>query len=177
MKDFFHAVNMKIKKVVVDEEEAKFEHKDGILNVNVMFLKHNIKNEKHNVKILKHTPDGEKHTFKILYDGKLNENMEGAYLSTYELDGKTETIVATQFESHYAREAFPCIDEPEAKAVFKLAISIPEELNYTVLSNMTEMVGGDSRSIRDNGSERRSEPRNDGRERGGSRSVFYHFCL
>lgn len=126
----FHAVNMKIKKVLVDEREAEFEHKDGILNVNVKFLKHNIKNEKHNDKILKHnvkdlkhTPDGEKHTFKIFYEGKLNENMEGVYLSTYEYNGKTETIVATQFESHYAREAFPCIDEPEAKAVFELSIT------------------------------------------------------
>ena len=36
---------------------------------------------------------------------------------------------------------------------------------------------GSFESIRDNGSERRSEPRNDGRERGGSRSVFCHFCL
>ncbi|MBQ3470470.1 M1 family metallopeptidase [Candidatus Saccharibacteria bacterium] len=105
----FHAVNMKIKKVVVDEEEAEFEHKDGVLNVNVKFLKHNNKNLKH--------------TFKIFYDGKLNENMEGAYLSTYEYNGKTETIVATQFESHYAREAFPCVDEPEAKAVFELSIT------------------------------------------------------
>ena len=53
--------------------------------------------------------------------------MEGAYLSTYEYDGHVETIVATQFESHYAREAFPCIDEPAAKAVFEVNITVPDK--------------------------------------------------
>ena len=65
--------------------------------------------------------------------------MEGAYISTYEYNGKTETIVATQFESHYAREAFPCIDEPEAKAVFELSIAVPEESKDIILSNMPEV--------------------------------------
>ena len=72
----------------------------------------------------------------IHYNGTLNENMEGAYLSTYEHEGKTETIVATQFESHYAREAFPCIDEPAAKAVFELSLSVPEGSDDNILSNM-----------------------------------------
>ena len=141
----FHAVNMKIKKVLVDDTEARFEHKDGILNVNVMFLKHNIKSEKHNIKNSKHIPDAEKHNFKIFYDGKLNENMEGAYLSTYGYNGKTETIVATQFESHYAREAFPCVDEPEAKAVFELSITTKDD--DLVLSNTPESNLSPRRSL------------------------------
>ena len=98
----FHAVGLKIKKVLVDGEKVEFENANNILSVHVELGKHEIE---------------------ILYDGKLNENMQGAYLSTYEYEGKTETIVATQFESHYAREAFPCIDEPAAKAVFELSIT------------------------------------------------------
>ncbi len=42
-------------------------------------------------------------------------------------------MLATQFESHYAREVFPCVDEPEAKATFKLELDTPSGL--TVLSN------------------------------------------
>ena len=76
-------------------------------------------------------------TIEIEYEGKLNENMQGAYLSTYEHEGKTETIVATQFESHYAREAFPCIDEPAAKAVFELTITASKE--DMIISNMPEL--------------------------------------
>ena len=62
----------------------------------------------------------------INYHRPLNKNMEGAYLSTYEYEGKTEKIVTTQFESHYAREAFPCVDEPAAKATFDIIITVPK---------------------------------------------------
>lgn len=71
----------------------------------------------------------------IVFNRKLNHNMQGAYLSTYQHQGKTETIVATQFESHYARECFPCIDEPSAKAVFNLKIT-DYDPDDTVLSGM-----------------------------------------
>lgn len=71
----------------------------------------------------------------LKYHFKLNSNMEGVYLSTYEFEGKTERIVSTQFESHYAREAFPCVDEPEAKATFDLKI-IDTDATDTILSNM-----------------------------------------
>ncbi len=69
------------------------------------------------------------------FHGPLNENMQGAYLSTYKHEDSEERIISTQFESHYAREAFPCVDEPEAKATFELLISVPDK-DDTVLSNM-----------------------------------------
>lgn len=73
----------------------------------------------------------------VEYTTKLNENMEGCYLSTYEYAGHTERIATTQFESHYAREAFPCIDEPAAKATFDLDFEILDlEDGDVVLSNM-----------------------------------------
>ena len=73
-------------------------------------------------------------TLELDFHGPLKEDMQGAYLSTYLYGGKEERIVSTQFESHYARECFPCIDEPAAKATFELSITVPDK-DDIVLSN------------------------------------------
>lgn len=103
----FHAVGLSVDSVVVNGKKADFEVVDGVLTV--------FKVPRSDLGV------------EIRYHGFLNENMQGAYISTYEYRGKTEVIVATQFESHYAREAFPCIDEPAAKAVFEVSINVPDE--------------------------------------------------
>ena len=71
----------------------------------------------------------------ISYSFALNTNMQGCYLSSYDLDGEKEYLVSTQFESHYARECFPCIDEPAGKATFDLKIITPDTED-TIISNM-----------------------------------------
>lgn len=71
----------------------------------------------------------------IRYTFKLSHSMIGMYLSTYKYEGREERIVSTQFESHYARMMFPCIDEPEAKATFDLKV-INTDTEDTILSNM-----------------------------------------
>lgn len=111
----FHAVGFEIKQVFVDDKEVEFEVKDDVLTLSDVTIG--------------------KVTITISYLGTLNENMEGAYLSTYDNDGEKEIIVATQFESHYARQAFPCIDEPAAKAEFVLKLTVPEVENELVLAN------------------------------------------
>ena len=118
----FHAVRLNVKDVKADGSVVKFTTVNDELEIEVGKGKHEIV---------------------INYDGKLNENMQGAYLSTYQFKGKTETIVATQFESHYAREAFPCIDEPAAKAVFDLSIELPKGADDLVLANtpVKEKIG------------------------------------
>ncbi|MDO4507997.1 MAG: M1 family metallopeptidase [Candidatus Saccharibacteria bacterium] len=110
----FHAAGFSVDYVLVDGEKADFEQVDGVLSV--------FKAPSSDLGV------------EIGYHGSLSENMQGAYLSTYEYNGGLETIVATQFESHYAREAFPCIDEPAAKAVFELSITTPD-LEDLVLAN------------------------------------------
>ncbi|MDO4759392.1 MAG: M1 family metallopeptidase [Candidatus Saccharibacteria bacterium] len=74
-------------------------------------------------------------TIDLSFSFQLNHNMEGAYLSTYQYQDQEQRIVATQFESHYARQCFPCLDEPAAKATFDLKIITPD-LEDTILSNM-----------------------------------------
>ena len=69
------------------------------------------------------------------YSLQLSHGMTGLYLSTYEYEGKTERIVSTQFESHYARMMFPCVDEPAAKAKFSLKV-IDTDPTDIILSNM-----------------------------------------
>lgn len=63
---------------------------------------------------------------KVNFHGQLNHSMQGCYLSTYDFNGARQRLVATQFESHYARAAFPCIDEPAAKATFTLSLIVPD---------------------------------------------------
>ena len=116
----FHAVGLKISKVLIENFEAEFLQRENLLILNLKSLKSKVELSKLRIT--------------IFYDGKLNENMEGAYLSTYEYGGKTEMIVATQFESHYAREAFVCIDEPAAKAVFELAITTPDKDDLVLMN-------------------------------------------
>lgn len=70
----------------------------------------------------------------IEFSGTITDPMHGLYPCYYELDGVKKEILATQFESHHAREVFPCIDEPEAKATFDL--TLVTEPGLTVLSNM-----------------------------------------
>ncbi len=115
----FHAVGLEVTNVLMRGKTVKFAVKQDVLEI-----------------YLGGESVDEDIDIHIYYKGTLNENMEGAYLSTYELNGKKETIVATQFESHYAREAFPCIDEPAAKAVFHLMLTVPKEEGEIVLSNV-----------------------------------------
>lgn len=71
---------------------------------------------------------------RVDFSGVINEtDMHGLYLGKYKIGNEQQELLATQFESHYARELFPCVDEPAAKATFTLKVQTTEE---TVLSNM-----------------------------------------
>lgn len=63
------------------------------------------------------------YTIELSFSGTITRNMNGVYPCFYEETGQNKQLIATQFESHHAREVFPCIDEPEAKAVFSLQLT------------------------------------------------------
>ena len=97
-----HSKNLKIKKLLVNNEACSFQE---------------LENDE--LQITTIVQPGEKVEINISFDGKITKPMHGIYPS-FNKDGTT--IISTQFESHHAREAFPCIDEPEAKASYDLTL-------------------------------------------------------
>ena len=94
-------------------------------------------------------PAGDGYTLHLRFEGSLDEHLRGFYRSTFtDADGTTQVIAVTQFEATDARRAFPCWDEPEFKAVFSIALIVPERMSAV-----------------SNGSEIDSEPVGDGRKR------------
>ena len=84
---------------------------------------------------LPHSGDVE---LKVVYDAKLTDTMMGIYPSYYTVAGQKKQLIGTQFETAAARQAFPGIDEPEAKATFSLAIKYDEQPGETIIANMPE---------------------------------------
>ncbi len=83
------------------------------------------------------------YTITLDFDAKITKPMNGLYPCYFKKDGSEKIILATQFESHHAREVFPCIDEPEAKATFNLTLTTPKE-NITLANTpvLSEEVNG-----------------------------------
>ena len=75
-----------------------------------------------------------RHIVVFAFSGTITDAMHGLYPCYYEHEGVKKELLATQFESHHAREVFPCIDEPEAKATFD--VTLTTEQDVTVLGNM-----------------------------------------
>lgn len=70
----------------------------------------------------------------INFDGDLTRNIVGFYSSRL-LDSRT--MVASKFQPTYARQAFPCFDEPDFKATYDITLWKPH--SYVALSNMNEI--------------------------------------
>ncbi|CAF3381776.1 unnamed protein product [Rotaria sp. Silwood1] len=66
----------------------------------------------------------------LSFRGKINDQLNGFYRTK----ARNRIGASTQFEPGYARQAFPCFDEPSFKANFTITIRAPK--NLTTLSNM-----------------------------------------
>ena len=112
-----HAKDLTIQSVTVDGKSATFAHGEN----DELFITHS-------------DLSTGKHIIVVGFDGIITDPMHGLYPCYFEHDGVKKELLATQFESHHAREVFPCIDEPEAKATFD--VTLTTETGVTVLSNM-----------------------------------------
>lgn len=72
------------------------------------------------------------------FNGSLANRIVGFYSSTYKDKGSNTTrkIATSKFEPTFARQAFPCFDEPQLKATYKISLVHPNTNNYHALSNM-----------------------------------------
>lgn len=111
-----HSKDLEIESVLIDGKAAKFNAEN---NDEIAIVHPDLK-----------TGD---HVVVIAFSGKITDTMHGMYPCYFEHEGKQKELIATQFESHHAREVFPCIDEPEAKATFDVTLTTEDT---TVLGNM-----------------------------------------
>jgi puromycin-sensitive aminopeptidase len=86
----------------------------------------------------------------MAYSGRLGGQLRGLYRSTFtDEEGHDHVIATTQFEPSDARRAFPCWDEPDFKATFRVRLVVPAGL--AALSNSpeetTEDLGGGRRRV------------------------------
>ena len=109
-----HAKDLSISRVLVNQQE-----------VSEFFAK--------NDELIIPHPGANQVTIAIEFSLRLTDAMHGIYPCYFKVDGKQRELYATQFESHHAREAFPCIDEPEAKATFDISLVSDQPV---LLSNM-----------------------------------------
>ena len=109
-----HAKDLNISRVLVNQQE-----------VSEFFAK--------NDELIIPHPGANQVTIAIEFSLRLTDAMHGIYPCYFKVDGKQRELYATQFESHHAREAFPCIDEPEAKATFDISLVSDQPV---LLSNM-----------------------------------------
>ncbi|MCT7753590.1 MAG: M1 family metallopeptidase [Lactobacillus crispatus] len=118
---FINQKNMTIDSVKVDGKDVPFDvlEKDEAIKIE--------------------TGKNGKAIIEVEYSAPLTDTMMGIYPSYYEVDGVKKQIIGTQFETTFARQAFPCIDEPEAKATFTLVLKWDEEDGEVALANMPEV--------------------------------------
>ncbi|KAG5671182.1 hypothetical protein PVAND_001393 [Polypedilum vanderplanki] len=78
------------------------------------------------------------YTVDLDFEGSLDGKIVGFYGSSYldKMKNQTRYIATSKFEPTFARQSFPCFDEPSMKAKFKISLISPKDDGYHALSNM-----------------------------------------
>lgn len=80
-----------------------------------------------------------RYKLRIEFSGKMDDKIIGLYSSSYlKPDGSKKTIATSKFEPTFARQSFPCFDEPDMKAIYKVTLVAPTTGDYHALSNMPQ---------------------------------------
>lgn len=124
----FHQSGLKILRARIVRQDKKGEQDISVTRIN----HHNSFSE-----VRLHTTQAlypGSYTVEMSFEGTVSSGMQGVYYSDYVVNEEKKRVISTQLESHFARQAFPCIDEPEAKATFALTLLSPP--GQAVLGNM-----------------------------------------
>jgi puromycin-sensitive aminopeptidase len=119
----FHGAGLKVTLAELEGQKASVSVNEGDQTVTFAFGEE--------------VPAGQQ-TLSVAFTGEIRESLHGFYRSKYEHEGNEKWLVTTQLEAIHAREAFVCIDEPAAKAVFELSLTVPDQL--VAIAN-TNVVG------------------------------------
>jgi len=114
---WLHAKDVTITECHVDGESVKYSH-----------------GENDEVEVQVDSTKSTEHRVTLSFEGAVTDQMHGMYPCYFDHEGVKKELIATQFESHHAREVFPCIDEPLAKATFD--VTLTTESGVTVIGNM-----------------------------------------
>ncbi|XP_028152016.2 glutamyl aminopeptidase isoform X2 [Diabrotica virgifera virgifera] len=72
----------------------------------------------------------------IEFNGDMKNRIVGLYTSSYTTSsGEKRQIATSKFEPTFARQAYPCFDEPNLKAKYKVHLLKPKDSSYIALSN------------------------------------------
>ncbi|XP_052090870.1 uncharacterized protein LOC127727793 [Mytilus californianus] len=83
---------------------------------------------------------GQTYVLSLEFEGPLKDDLAGLYYSSYKRNDKNVYLAVTQFEATDARKAFPCFDEPNMKAKFK--VTLLRKPSMTSISNMPQEKTG-----------------------------------
>ncbi|EJW03981.1 hypothetical protein EDEG_01714 [Edhazardia aedis USNM 41457] len=81
----------------------------------------------------------------IVFESKLSTNMNGYYVSKYKHENVVKYMFSTHFEATSARSAFPCFDQPDMKATYKVSLILPSDLQGISNSPESEVVSVESK--------------------------------
>lgn len=123
----FHQVDLKITKATITKHDKKDDAEIAVDRINLHKTFDEVRLHANQM-----IYPGQ-YTIRMEFKGKITRPMNGMYPSFFQYEDNEHQIISTQFESHHAREVFPCVDEPEAKATFDLTLTTPAD--ETVLAN------------------------------------------
>ncbi|XP_007451280.1 PREDICTED: aminopeptidase Q-like [Lipotes vexillifer] len=81
---------------------------------------------------------GSRYELQLSFSGPVyQDTREGLFLNLYTDQGERRALLASQMEPTFARNVFPCFDEPALKATFN--ITVIHHPSYVALSNMPKL--------------------------------------
>ncbi len=105
------------------------------VQIDILSTSYDIETQIYDLMLSNDLISGKNYSLSMKYKGYLQSNGLGFYKSLYtDQTGNLKWLVASQMEAVAARNAFPCFDEPEMKATFKLIVF--HNQNLEAMSNM-----------------------------------------